>query len=236
MKCRYIKAVLVLLLSLQFAALHAVADNQKGINCSQKTRTLQKPVSPPNPHLLTADPYQTAYNYLVTFYPRWFTWEQGSGGPCNHLIGPIRISPIYQAVVAINDDTLYTSAFIGAADEPAIVTIPQPDECDNYSVLHLDENGALGLDGMSGTPQRPRRIWNCRPQLGGHPAPGHYSRGCAGQLHRIALPCRQVCAEWKQLCRHDQGGGEISQEGAGAISLRLLEESQEGRDRHRAGT
>ena len=148
MKCRYVKGVLVLLLSLQFAALHAVADNQKGTNCSQKTRTLQKPASPRNPHLLTADPYQTAYNYLVTFYPRWFTWEQGSGGPCNSLVGPIRISPIYQAVVAINDDTLYTSAFIGAADEPAIITIPPTS--DNYSVLHLDENGALEPGGMSG--------------------------------------------------------------------------------------
>jgi len=148
MKCRYIKAVLVLLLSLQFAALHAVADNQKGTNCSQKTRTLQKPASPPNPHLLTADPYQTAYNYLLTFYPRWFTWEQASGGPCNHLIGPIRISPIYQSVVAINDDTLYTSAFIGAADEPVIVTIPPTS--DHYSVLHLDENGKLEQGGMSG--------------------------------------------------------------------------------------
>ena len=49
MKCHYIKAVLVLLLSLQFAALHAVPDNQKGTNCSQKSGTLQKPASPAEP-------------------------------------------------------------------------------------------------------------------------------------------------------------------------------------------
>ncbi len=126
----------------------AMAVNQKGENCSQKTSSLRSPALPPNPRLLTADPYQTAYDYLVTFYPRWFTWEQASGGPCNHLIGPIRISPIYQSVVAINDDTLYASAFIGAADEPVIVTIPPTS--DHYSVLHLDENGKLEQGGMSG--------------------------------------------------------------------------------------
>ena len=97
---------------------------------------------------LQADRYQTAYNYLVTFYPRWFTWEQGSGAACNILVGPDRVSPIYQAVVAINDDTLYASAFIGAADEPVIVTIPPT--TDIFSVLHLDQYGSLVENGLSG--------------------------------------------------------------------------------------
>jgi len=151
MKGRLVLAASILLLSLKFAVGQVMVGGTvegKGTNCSQKTQATQGTQRPPNPHLLTADPYQTAYNYLVTFYPRWFTWEQGSGGPCNSLVGPIRISPIYQAVVAINDDTLYTSAFMGAADEPAIITIPPTS--DNYSVLHLDENGALEPGGMSG--------------------------------------------------------------------------------------
>jgi hypothetical protein len=115
-------------------------------NCSQKPQP--KSTRPLKQHLPAADPYQTAYNYLVTFYPRWFTWEQGSGSDCNKLVGPDRVSPIYQAVVAINVDTLYTSAFIGAADEPVVVTIPPTQ--DIFSVLHLDQYGALVPNGMSG--------------------------------------------------------------------------------------
>ena len=149
MKRRFVLAALTVLLTVNFAATQALADNQKSTNCSQKTTTVQKPRLTPDPRLLSADPHQTAFDYLVTFYPRWFTYEQASGGPCNRLIGPNRISPLYQAVVAINDDTLYASTSIGAADEPAIVTIP--DTSDNYSVLHLDQNGALEQGGMSGS-------------------------------------------------------------------------------------
>ncbi len=126
------------------------AAKSKGTNCSQKsTLAAQAPRLAPNQHFNTADPYQTAYNYLVTFYPRWFTWEQGSGGPCNSLLGPNRVSPLYQVVVAINDDTLYASTFVGAQDEPVIVTIPQTK--DIYSVLHLDQYGSLVPNGLSGT-------------------------------------------------------------------------------------
>jgi hypothetical protein len=126
----------------------AVARVADSTNCSQKPQPTQHKRLPLN-RQLQADPYQTAYNYLVTFYPRWFTWEQGSGGACNVLVGPERVSPIYQAVVAINVDTLYASTFIGAADEPAIVSIPKTD--DIFSVLHLDQYGALVPNGMSGT-------------------------------------------------------------------------------------
>lgn len=151
MKYRLVLAASIMLLTLKFAVGQVTFGGTvegKGTNCSQKAQATQGTKLLLNQHLQSADPYQTAFQYLVTFYPRWFTWEQGSGGPCNHLIGPIRISPIYQAVVAINDDTLYTSAFIGAADEPVIITIPPTS--DNYSVLHLDENGALEPGGMSG--------------------------------------------------------------------------------------
>jgi hypothetical protein len=151
MKGRLVLAVSILLLSLKFAVGQVIVGGTvegKGTNCSQKTQATQGTERPLNQHLQSADPYQTAYQYLVTFYPRWFTWEQGSGGPCNRLIGPNRISPLYQSVVAINDDTLYASAFIGAADEPVIVTIP--DSKDIFSVLHLDQYGALVPNGMSG--------------------------------------------------------------------------------------
>src|SRR5215813_8063434 len=89
---------------------------------------------------MTTDAYTTAYNYVVTFYPRWFTFMQSAIGPGNRLIGPNRISPLYHAVVAINDDTLYASAYISVTlDEPVIVNMPYT--TDNYSVLQLDQYG-----------------------------------------------------------------------------------------------
>ena len=80
----------------------------------------------------------TAYDYVVTFYPRWFTYLQTH---VNKLLGPDRISPIYHAVVAINDDTLYASAFVSVTDQPVIVTVPST--TDNYSVLQLDQYGSV---------------------------------------------------------------------------------------------
>jgi hypothetical protein len=86
------------------------------------------------------DPFNTAYNYVVTFYPRWFTYLQAAH--LNRLLGPERISPIYHAVVAINDDTLYASAFVSVTDQnPVIVTVPTT--TDSYSVLQLDEYGSV---------------------------------------------------------------------------------------------
>src|SRR5215475_7823628 len=89
---------------------------------------------------MTTDAYTTAYNYVVTFYPRWFTFMQSAIGPGNRLIGPDRISPLYHAVVAINDDTLYASAYISITlDEPVIVKMPPTNY--NYSVLQLVQYG-----------------------------------------------------------------------------------------------
>ena len=95
----------------------------------------------------SANPYDTAFNYVVTFYPRWFTYFQAAN--LNKLIGPVRISPIYHAVVAINDDTLYASAFFSLTDEPVIVTIPTTS--DVYSVLRLDEYGNV-VPGITAAP------------------------------------------------------------------------------------
>jgi hypothetical protein len=149
MKRRFFLAASILLLSLTFSTLQSTARAADSTNCSQKGTRPQRRAQPLNQHLPSADPYQTGYNYLVTFYPRWFTFEQGSGAACNSLVGPQTVTPIYQAVVAINVDTLYASTFIGVADEPVIVTIPASG--DIYSVLHVDEYGALVPNGLSGT-------------------------------------------------------------------------------------
>ena len=59
-----------------------------------------------------SDIFATTAKYVVNFYPLWFTYNQSQVGLArNRLIGPERISPIYQSVVAINDDTLYASTF-----------------------------------------------------------------------------------------------------------------------------
>jgi hypothetical protein len=96
---------------------------------------------------------------VITFYPRWFTYNQGSNEPCNQLVGPDTISPAYHAVVAINDDTLYASTFIGVKQQPVIVTVPATS--DNYSVLQLDGFGAI----FSGIPSN-------QPGVYGLTAPG----------------------------------------------------------------
>ncbi|MEY2604053.1 MAG: hypothetical protein QOH31_1844 [Verrucomicrobiota bacterium] len=99
-------------------------------------------------HTAYTTAYTTAYNYVVTFYPRWFTFIQSAIGAANRLIGPDRISPLYHAVVAINDDTLYASGYISITlDEPVIVSMPYT--TDNYSVLQLDQYGDV-FEGIPG--------------------------------------------------------------------------------------
>src|SRR5262245_28201248 len=61
--------------------------------------------------------FQTTVDYLVTFYPLWFTFQQ-SANHHNRLVGPLRVSPLYQAVVAINVDTIYVSAYPDLEAEP----------------------------------------------------------------------------------------------------------------------
>ena len=78
--------------------------------------------SPAGPHSAT---FATSLRYVETFYPRWFTYQQSEKGLArNELVGPEDINPLYHSVVAINDDTLYVSAFVDRAFEPAILTIP----------------------------------------------------------------------------------------------------------------
>jgi len=112
--------------------------------CNQDTAPQSAPANVSARHVTPADAYSTAFAYLTTFYPRWFTYYQAAG-PCNRIVGPVRVSPLYQSVVAINDDTFYASAFVAVKKEPTIVTVPAT--TDNYSVLQLDQYGNV-FDGI----------------------------------------------------------------------------------------
>lgn len=143
----------------------APAFGQPGIGCSLETAG----VTPPSSTVFQTSPrdaFTTAYNYVVTFYPRWFTYYQGTKAPCNQLFGPDQMNPDYKGVVAINDDTLYASAYISVKDEPVIVTVPPTTGI--YSVLHVDgygnvlpsiPGGQSGLYGLTGPD------WNGTPAL-----------------------------------------------------------------------
>lgn len=112
-------------------------------SCNQDNVTRTAP--PPSLQAVPANAFQTAYDYLVTFYPRWFTYYQADLPSCNVLLGPVRVTPLYRIVVAINVDTLYASAFVGVKHEPVIVTVPSTRA--HYSVLQLDQYGSV-IDGI----------------------------------------------------------------------------------------
>jgi hypothetical protein len=86
--------------------------------------------------------YTTALQYVVRFYPRWFTYEQAAlSGGGNRLAGPRRMTPLFGYVVAPNDDTLYASAFMNLAEQPMILTIPNTTA--TYSLLTVDAYGDI---------------------------------------------------------------------------------------------
>jgi hypothetical protein len=87
------------------------------------------------------DKFNTTLNYVVQFYPLWFSYYQSLYANHNRLAGPDRISPVYQIVVAINNDTLYASTFLDVSAEPVILTIPST--VVHYSVLVLDPYGDI---------------------------------------------------------------------------------------------
>lgn len=79
-------------------------------------------------------------SYVVQFYPLWFSYYQTQRAN-NRLIGPDRISPLYQTVVAINNDTLYASTLVNLSKEPVILTVPKTKA--TYSTLLLDPYGDI---------------------------------------------------------------------------------------------
>ena len=127
----------------------SVSGSQQSSGASQESPAASQQPSgcglPPN------DAYDTTLQYVETFYPLWFTYNQAV--EVNHLVGPERVSPLYHSVVMINDDTVYCSAFLNLVDgdtqTPQILTIPptvSPDTCSphisvTYSVLILSPYG-----------------------------------------------------------------------------------------------
>lgn len=77
----------------------------------------------------------------MEFYPLWFTYYQSLYSSRNRLVGPDRISSLYQIVVAINDDTLYASTVLDLSAQPLILTVPSTPVI--YSVLTLDAYGNI---------------------------------------------------------------------------------------------
>jgi hypothetical protein len=83
--------------------------------------------------------YVTTAAYVTQFYPLWFTYYQYQVATHNRMVGPAKISPLYQIVVAINDDTLYASTFLDLTAQPIVLTIPATTA--TYSILTLDPYG-----------------------------------------------------------------------------------------------
>jgi hypothetical protein len=115
----------------------------------------------------TSDAYQTTFKYVETFYPIWFTYQQWQISSVNKLIGPARMTPVYHAVVAPNDDTLYGNTVVDLTTEPLILTIPETK--DVYSVLSTDafgdindtgitSEGVYGLYGPNGSGSLPKGV------------------------------------------------------------------------------
>lgn len=107
--------------------------------------------------------------YVQEFWPAWLSYHQTQLIPANQLIGPNRISPIYQGVVAINNDTLYASTPINLpeADGPVILTIPETDVNLSYSVLNLTTLGDVfesGVPGKSAGESLPTTVYALVPQ------------------------------------------------------------------------
>jgi hypothetical protein len=100
------------------------------------------------------DIFTTTQNYVQTFYPLWFTYRQFQVVPHNQFIGPDEILPLYQGVVAINDDTLYASSPIDVTTAPVTLTVPET--AAGYSVLLLDPYGNVY---ESGVPSKPAGVF-----------------------------------------------------------------------------
>ncbi len=101
-------------------------------------------LSAPDLALASRADFVTAYNYTIRYLPRFQTYASqiAPNGLKNTLIGPENpMSPSYKAVVAINVDTLYTSATLNLTDEPQILTIPTYQY--SYSIVQVDVFGTI---------------------------------------------------------------------------------------------
>lgn len=118
-----------------------------GCSSSMSNFASSVPLPPAVSELAGTDAYATTVNYVVTFYPLWFTYQQWHLSSVNKFIGPDRMTPIYHAVVAPNDDTLYANTVVNVTKQPLIVTIPTTQ--DIYSVLSTDAFGDVNDTGIT---------------------------------------------------------------------------------------
>jgi hypothetical protein len=88
----------------------------------------------------------TTKAYVEEFYPLWFTYYQSQYATRNRMVGPVRVSPLYQIVVAINVDTIYASTFVDVTEQPLVLSVPATGGA--YSVLNLDLYGNIYESGI----------------------------------------------------------------------------------------
>src|ERR1700744_1692521 len=77
------------------------SSSTSGLSSSTSTSTSTSTTSTSTDQQITS----TTTQYVEEFYPLWFTYYQSQYTNVNQLAGPDTITPAYQIVVAINDDT-----------------------------------------------------------------------------------------------------------------------------------
>jgi hypothetical protein len=87
--------------------------------------------------------YQTTKQYVIRFWPRYLSFYQQLAITRVHgagtFLGPNGMNPLYNTVVAVNNDTLYCSSFVDTRLGPAVMTIPATKV--TYSLLALNVFG-----------------------------------------------------------------------------------------------
>jgi hypothetical protein len=83
---------------------------------------------------------QTARQYVIRFWPRYISFVTQNTvvrvHGYNSLLGPVKITPQFHAVVAINDDTRYAFGMVNLTNGPVVLTIPPTKVV--YSLLVID--------------------------------------------------------------------------------------------------
>jgi hypothetical protein len=147
--------------------------------------------SPQEPALTQAnsDAYATAVEYVVRFYPLWFSDQQAqvnaSLGTTNRLVAPDQVSPRFKFVVASNYDTLYSSSYLDLTAQPVLVTVPATKV--GYSALVLDPYGT----------QIPAAI-TTEPEIFAFTGPG-FSGTLPPKVIQIPMPTNFPLLNWRMV-------------------------------------
>jgi hypothetical protein len=94
---------------------------------------------------------QITRDYVIRYWPRWISFAQqtaanAAAGGLNQIVGPDGMGPQFRIVVAINDDTIYSSGFVDLRQGPVILTVPASGT--TYSVLAVDVFGEVIQTGL----------------------------------------------------------------------------------------